>query len=317
MDTNTTAIDEYLETLSHQIYTEKNANLVSTELRDHIESLRSLYLELGYTESEAVQRALDQMGSPREIGMAFNQPDIAFKQMFKLHLYKGMSFLILFCWLSFLIYSNLGSGQLGNPLSGLQWPSLNNLLKSGSSFSSLYNMIYMLMLGGFMNQRFAGKKSWLDFELRPLMILWPVTKKRKLDLVWTTVAIMYGGPALALFFLPAYAEGLDGNLLVAEITFLISIIGSWILYRLGEKQRLPKAVVAEEGLIIKDKFISWTAIDQVSWSKHYANDSEYYSFQLRSHKNLPLTSSVEVSVSQRTFLSALFSKHLEMRKPYA
>lgn len=314
MDPSTAAIDEYLETLSHQIYTENNANLVSTELRDHIESLRSLYIELGYTEEEAVQRALNQMGSPREIGMAFNQPEIAYKQMFKLHLYKGLSFAILFCWLLFLFYTSIELGQWDHPLSGFQWPSLNGFLKNSSSFSSLYNMIYLLMIGGFMNQRFAGKKSWLDFELRPLMILWPVTKKRKLDLVWTTVAIMYGGPVLAVFFLPAYAEGFKANLLLGEILFIVSILGSWFLYRLAEKQRLPKAIVAEEGLIIKDKFISWTAIDKVSWSKHFANKNEYYSFQLRNQRNFPLSGSVEVSVSQRAFLSSLFSRHLEMRK---
>lgn len=64
---------EYLQTVSDQIRYVKAKPLVETELRNHIADQKEAYIEAGIEESEALGKAVEEMGDPVEVGVAMDR----------------------------------------------------------------------------------------------------------------------------------------------------------------------------------------------------------------------------------------------------
>lgn len=301
-------INDFLDLIGRQIYTESEARAVTLELRDHIETLSEDYIENGYERDKAVERSLRQMGNPSEIGQAFNDPQLAQSRQ---HAMIGLKCLSACC----VVFCVLWIGRLA----GISWKGgfhflmthpvgvTDVLSNDGSVLIDLFNVVNILFATQYVQNRSSLKGKWLGLELVPLLIVWPVRKK--IDKVIIFSSLIFLGPFFSLFFLPSFDNGFNAVSFVN--TFIFLLLGAMVpfTYLYSEKYRMPKAVVLAEGLLIRDQFVSWTAMDKIKWRKnhhrHSDQNSVYYIVSFENSKHKKICHSIEVSETQKNVLKSL------------
>lgn len=300
------ATESFLEIIGNQIYTQENAQAVMDELRDHVLTSTTDYLALGYSEEEAEAKALKQMGEPSELGIALNDPKEAARRAMWRRAYRVLALVLPLSFIVVLSWPFL----MGGDIYRIGRPSLRGAVTDGVDFLNLYNVINLLVIGTVLNSRYIGKCSYLGFKLKPLLVVWPVRKRVRLDLVWLAVGITFGGPMLVAYYMPAFAEGFEPRWFFMESYLLLSVVGAWLAYRRSEVHRIPKVIVSSEGMVIREKFISWTAIDSFSWMRIKVGDNHYYKLKLKNAQGRRIADEIEVSQNQKSIMDSLLAVHM-------
>ncbi len=260
----------FIQKVLDQVYTEEDGREIRDELTDHIFSLASDYIEAGHSEDTAIKKALLQMGDPSEIGYSFTDYDGMKRRQY---LRVGLKWLAcLLILLTMVITIELSGG----------FASLFSDSSSSSSDTSPWFLLYQLVSLPFylclsitqgrfhLNGMPLGR---LKISKEPILILWAC--KKRLPWEYIAVGVFFLPMFLMFLFLMAY-EG-DNPLYVIAFLAVISF-SIWLIFY-SEKYRIPKYLVLEEGIVIKNRLISWAAIDRISWTKDYMSSN-------RSHHKL-------------------------------
>jgi cell division protein FtsW (lipid II flippase) len=89
----------FLNEVTDQIRSKEAKNYVSNELNYHLKEAKRIWMEKGLSESEAEEKAVEQMGSPTKLGIQMNKlhrPKVDWWLIFLLALSLGLSFLPMF-----------------------------------------------------------------------------------------------------------------------------------------------------------------------------------------------------------------------------
>lgn len=92
-------IKEFLENVVIQIKHKPIRNDISEELKSHIEEIKDEYLEEGYAEKEAEEKAISQMGDAEDIGKKLNKihrPRLDWKMLIIICILLAFGFLVTF-----------------------------------------------------------------------------------------------------------------------------------------------------------------------------------------------------------------------------
>lgn len=92
-------IKEFLENVVIRIKYKPIRNDISEELKSHIEEIKDEYLEEGYTEKEAEEKAISQMGDAEDIGKKLNKihrPRLDWKMLIIICILLSFGFLVTF-----------------------------------------------------------------------------------------------------------------------------------------------------------------------------------------------------------------------------
>lgn len=106
--------NNYLEMVAEQIRFEKAKKLVADELENHIEDQKDAFLLDGMNETEAFQKAVEEMGDPVEVGIALDRIHRSKIEWNMLFLILGLSLLGLF--LQYMMLSDMGTETYPYPL---------------------------------------------------------------------------------------------------------------------------------------------------------------------------------------------------------
>lgn len=259
------SVQEFLQRVIDRLYTSEDALAIEAELVDHIYSLSEDYLSAGHTQETAIRKALLQMGDPSEIGYSFTDFDAMRRRKYMRVGLKWAAALILVTTLALLILLTEGS-QNGTSISNSEDNDsylfiILNLINCGMTFMNITRL---------RSKRMGISTNKLKISQMPLLILWPY--KRRFQWEYVVVALFFV-PLLAIFpFLIAY----EGDSPILFFSFFSAVLLSIGLFFYSERFRVPKYMVLEEGLIIRNQLISWTSIDRMRWSSDYLGNSQHF-----------------------------------------
>lgn len=261
---NDERIQHFIEHVNKQLYTETEANDISNELLDHIECLVKDYLESGFSENEAIVKALKQMGDPKEIGYSFTDFE-GLKHRKRIMFFFKLSSIAFFIFTMFMITKDTSfSGGEFDPL------------EASTGILNLINLSFLVMSGVL---SFGSSSKLFKLNSSPEIILWPYKQKFK----WEYALLGFFFIPLVILFLWIYfiESGLSTRTFLSLWPILTFAYAIWAFFY-SEKFRIPKYMVIEEGLLIKNKFVSWAAIASYQWQKDfYAKDDDHYTLVLK------------------------------------
>lgn len=289
-------VDNFLEHVQQQILTENQADLITEELEDHIDCLVEDYLESGLEETEAVSKALLQMGDPQEIGYSFTDYDAMKKRKYAMFAFKMSGIVALVA--TFLI------GLFSQPLS---WD--NEIVSLFPMLANLFN-VWLVLTGSSM---LIGKSMrFIELDTTPFIIIWPVKARFKWE--YWSLALFCLPMVLIFVFLYFYESGVNSMSIMAMWPILTLSYSVWAMVH-SEKYRVPKYLVVSEGFVIKGRFVSWTSIASYQWSKDFlAKNQEHYKLTLNSHikteQQRPLKKVIHIHKRQHNYLHALLKERI-------
>jgi len=290
-------VENFLERVERQIYTEDSANDIKDELLDHIESLKEDYQEGGLEEDAAISKALLQMGDPKEIGYAFTDYE-AMKKRKQIMFFLTASSLVMFVVTFLPSIFSIQAGDL--------------TLDPGDSFTmfpSILNLWFALTLGGL----YMGHSvKFLDLDTSPFAIIWPVKERFKWEYLILTVFFL---PLVLVFtYIYFYEEGMTRVSVMALWPLLTLSYAVWAFW-FKERYRIPKVMILSDGFVIKGRFSSWTSIESYSWTKDFwAKDPDHYKLTLnmfnRQSGQKGLRKTISVHKRQQTYISEFMRSKL-------
>lgn len=104
-------INSFLDSICNEIKYKPIRSEISEELKNHIEEIKQEYTDSGMENSEAENKAVEQMGNPKEIGVKLNKihkPRLDWKLLIIMIIILGFSFLVTFTRAKFHIVQNNG-----------------------------------------------------------------------------------------------------------------------------------------------------------------------------------------------------------------
>lgn len=257
-------MEEFIQKVVSQVHTEEEAQAIREELTDHIMSLIHDYMENGYSQEVATHKTLLQMGDPKEIGYSFTDYQAMKIRKMKLIGSKILSGLLVFGLIAFLMVVSSGEGE------SLQQTQGNE--SAGESFFGsmgyiLFQLLYLPLLFFNASRSTAGQYGIpvrrIRFQGEPLMILWPYKKRFPWEYWFFGVFFL----PLVIVFLILYAyEG--GNPFYFFGFFAVIGMAVYVFFW-GERFRIPKYVVYEEGIQVGSMLITWASIDRLTWVSDY------------------------------------------------
>ncbi len=260
-------VTQFIQKVLDQVYTEEEGRAIKDELIDHIFSLAQDYMAAGHPKENAIRKALLQMGDPSEIGYSFTD----YEGMKKRKLLRvGLKWLgVLIILLTIVVTVEL-SGGFKEVFAGTSSSSTDS---SGPDWFIFYYIFYLpLIIINSKNGAYAGLNgiplSKLKISKEPLLILWSYKKRFPWEYFFLVIFFI---PVILIFVVIFAAEG--NNPAYAFAFFATLSFSVWLMFH-SEKYRIPKYVVLEDGIVIKNRLISWTAIDRISWTKDYMASSE-------------------------------------------
>lgn len=270
-------VHRFIQKVQDQLLTETDGMAIQDEMLDHIQSLVEEYLAAGHSYDMSINKALVQMGDPAEIGYSFTDYDAMKRRKF-LRIGFKIASLILFIG-TILILIGLSGG----------WSSLTVSQSSDSSgeytpdFLGLFYTVYfpLMIFTNIKSQSMVGmagiSMNHLKISKEPLMILWPY--KKTFPWEYLLLTIFFAPIVIVFILLFAY----EGNNPVYAIGFIGSIITSIGLIIHSEKYRIPKYMIIEEGIVIKNNLITWSSIDKVSWTRDYRSPNNNHHVLVLEH----------------------------------
>ena len=253
---NNKKVEDFLNRVERQVYTESSAQDIRNELLDHISALSEDYENSGLSQEAAVSKALLQMGDPQEIGYGFTDYEAMKKRKHLILFFKYSSLLMLVITL-IPIFIEID-------------PSSGNIFKSDNltilpNFISLFLIFYSttLVLG--------HSVKYLDIDTTPFAIVWPVKERFKWEYILCAIFFL---PMVLIFILVyLYEEGLNGHALLAMWPIL-TLSYSIFAFFYKEKFRIPKVVLVHEGFVVKGRFLSFTRIASYTWTKDFLSKDQ-------------------------------------------
>ncbi|GAB6106618.1 permease prefix domain 1-containing protein [Fusibacter bizertensis] len=257
----------FIQKVLDQVYTEEEGQVIKDELIDHIFSLTEDYMAAGHGKEIAIRKALLQMGDPAEIGYSFTDYDGMKKRKF---LRVGLKWLgVLIIILTFVVTVQLSGGFKAV----FSDTSSSTSSSRGPDWFFVYYIFYFPFIAlTSMTQGGAGLTgiplSQLKISKEPLLILWSYKKRFPWEYFFLVIFFI---PVLLVFVVLFASEG--NNPIYAFVFLSVLTFSIWLMFH-SEKYRIPKYVVLEEGIVVKNRLISWTAMDRISWAKDYMASSE-------------------------------------------
>lgn len=292
------AVNTFLDKVMTQIYTEDEAKSITFELLDHILSLTEDYLEAGHIEGIAVSKALYQMGDPAEIGFSFTDYEgLRKRKMLRVGLKLGSVLLIALTFGVIFVQGILAS-------------EATDVAREASHSSatpwSLWYLFYFPVLMLSMRSSFQAQYSLngvsvdrLKISKEPLMVLWPYKKRFPWEYVLFSMFFM---PMILIFVIAFIFEG--GSPL-SVVGFLTAIsLSIWLFFH-SEKYRIPKYVILEEGLLIKNHLVSWAAIDRYTWIRDYRTAGAM-------HYRLSIEHVMKQNLAIQNKFNGTFKRHIDV-----
>ncbi|WP_273321088.1 permease prefix domain 1-containing protein [Vallitalea guaymasensis] len=277
----------FLDKVGNQINTEEEALKIKDELIDHIDCLTEELIDMGYSNDEAISKALMQMGDPNEIGYSFTNRDVVRKrnQLIRMLRMLSIGLLIIGCVILF-VFTEYSTESLGSVI----------------YFFNILNIVGFSSLTSHTNSKYL-----MNSEDIPILIIWPV--KKHIYVEYIIIGIIFS-PILILFGTGLVLGAIEDNTLWKLILLIIIFTSAIISTFLINKLRIPKYIVTNEGLIVLGKFISWTAINNVRWLNSYYKNENTYMLQILDNRGFPITRKIKVSNNQYEMVSSIISERV-------
>ncbi|WP_304943504.1 permease prefix domain 1-containing protein [Vallitalea guaymasensis] len=277
----------FLDKVGNQINTEEEALKIKDELIDHIDCLTEELIDMGYSNDEAISKALMQMGDPNEIGYSFTNRDVVRKrnQLIRMLRMLSIGLLIIGCVILF-VFTEYSTESFGSVI----------------YFFNILNIIGFSSLTSHTNSKYL-----MNSEDIPILIIWPV--KKHIYVEYIIIGIIFS-PILILFGTGLVLGAIEDNTLWKLILLIIIFTSAIISTFLINKLRIPKYIVTNEGLIVLGKFISWTAINNVRWLNSYYKNENTYMLQILDNRGFPITRKIKVSNNQYEMVSSIISERV-------
>lgn len=293
------AVRDFIQGVVDKLYTSEDAFAIEAELKDHILSLSEDYLAAGHSRDAAIRKALLQMGDPGEIGYSFTDfTAMKRRKLLRVGLKWAAVIILLLAFAFVLVLAAASdSGAVSNS-------------ENDSMGLSVFYMLYMpfIVWLNLQNQgvyRIGIPVGQVKLSKAPLMILWPYKQRFQ----WEYLALgMFFVPIIIVFMIMGAYEG--GNPL-AMVAFVAVVAFSIWLFFFSERFRIPKYMLLEEGLVIKNRLVSWTAIDRISWTPDYLANSHHYVLTLEHViRNQKAQKSLNDSVKTKVYVNNLQYRQL-------
>ena len=294
---NNKKVEDFLNRVERQVYTESSAQDIRAELLDHIESLSEDYKGAGYKEEAAVSKALLQMGDPNEIGYGFTDYEAMKKRNHLILFFKYSGLLMLMItFISIFIEFDPASGNIFT----------KENLSILPNFINLFLIVYSTRLA------MGYSLKFLDIDTKPFAIVWPVKERFKWEYFLCGIFFL---PIVLIFLLAyLYEEGINAQAILAMWPLLTLSYSVFALFY-KEKFRIPKVVLVHEGFVIKGRFLSFTRIASYTWTKDFlSKDQCHYKLILdlfhpqSGQKGLKKT--ISVHERQHTYMRAYLKERL-------
>lgn len=277
----------FLDKVGNQINTEEEAIKIKDELIDHIDCLTEEFIDMGYSNDEAISKALMQMGDPNEIGYSFTNREAVRKRNRFIRVLRIISIglLIIGC-VALVVVNEYSTEDLG----------------------SVIYIIDILNIFGLYSFTFHTSSRYLiNSEDIPILIIWPV--KRHIHVEYIISGIIFS-PIPIIFCTCMISEVIEDMGLWILILLIVIFSSAIILAFVINKLRIPKYIITNEGLIIHGRFISWTAINEVRWLNSYYKNETNYMLQILDNGNFPITRKIKVSNNQYEMVSSIISERV-------
>lgn len=290
------AVNAFLDKVMTQIYTEDEAKSITFELLDHILSLTEDYLEAGHIEGIAVSKALYQMGDPAEIGFSFTDYEgLRRRKLMRVGLKFSAIMIITLTFIIMIIKGSLFT-EGSDMTREVTHTSVSNLL-----YLFYFPMMMISLRSSFQAQYSLNGVSMdrLKISKEPLMVLWPYKKRFPWEYVLFSVFFM----PIIIIFVIAYI--FEGGSPFSAIGFLTAVsLSVWLFFH-SEKYRIPKYVVLEDGLLIKNHLISWAAIDRYNWIRDYRTAGAI-------HYRLSIEHVMKQNLAASNAFQGTFKRHIDV-----
>lgn len=283
-------VELFLDELANQIHTEHEAKDIKDELYDHIENSIDEYVDMDYGIETAISKSLLSMGDPKEIGYSFTNYDLMKKRKMLMYFFKIFGMML---FMSIVLFIDYREFIINGDQTGVSMMIL--------SISVIYFSLTMPL------KMFARPLRSLDINKTPLFIIWPV--KKKLDLEYKFLMLIFS-PIPILMTAITFYESAAENRLIYTSAILGLFILSIFMFLHSEKYRIPKYMIIEDGVIIKNKFTSWTAIEGCQWRSIKEKDKILHTLTFTNKKRLSVTSKIVISDRQKAFLSKILSEKI-------
>ena len=305
---NHESVIAFIQKVLDQVYTEDEGKVIRDELLDHLYSLTEDYMAAGHFKEASIRKALLQMGDPSEIGYSFTDYEGMKRRKFLRVGLKAVA--------SILIIVTLGSVMM---FSGTSIdPQVGEIRTFGDLWSLFFYLVYLPLIfsSSFQTQAMKGiPVHKLKISKEPLLVLWSYKKRFPWEYFFISIFFL---PILLVFMVIFVYEGSNIFLVIGFITTITFSI--WLFVH-SEKYRIPKYLILDEGIVMKSKFISWTAIDRISWSRDYmSSNEEHYKLIIehipkltyKSSKTSPITikKSIDVNANQYQQVVAILKERV-------
>ncbi len=285
-------IQQFLDKVGNLIHTECEAEAIKLEMMAHIQTAKEEYLGASFTEEEAVLKALKDMGDPTEIGYAFTDYE-AVKRRHLLH--QGLKWggvAMLCAFMAAILYSDFQ-------------------MQTQDGIQLIWTMVYLVLnvyvIKFSMGMRADRTAKTLDIDVKPLFIVWPV--KKPLPFEYKMLGLIFSPILLTFLLLFIYEATLEGYLLIGLLRFFIFAMGIFMFFY-SEVYRIPKVVIVDEGMIIKGKFLSWTAVNTFRMRFIKSSKGNYYKLELVGSNRVQVASGIHISEKQKPFVAQLISERV-------
>lgn len=276
-------IERYLEQVEKQLYTEDVADEIIDELRDHIDCLKEDYIASGLSEERAITKALYQMGDPTEVGYSFTDYETMKRRNRLLLLFKVtgivsivMTFLVLIAT-NEVNWSDEGQSML---------PLLLNVTN-----------VWLALLGG--SFYLGHRVKLLELDQTPYLILWPVPRRFKWE--YWSIGFFFAPIVLLMIFIYFLESGISSQSFLS-LWPLVTLTYALMAWFHAERFRMPKFMVVTDGMVIKGRLLSWTAMTRVDWSKDFMDKHQnHYKLIITSMNKMGAPMKKELMVHKRQY----------------
>lgn len=308
---NHVAVKEFIQKVLDLVYTEDEGMTIRAELLDHILSLTEDYRAAGHQVEVSIRKALLQMGDPAEIGFSFTDYE-GMKRRRRLLI--GLKLLGLGIMMGAAIILVLLSSE-----SGGMPPEKSGGFDSWFSVFYLFYMPFMLWTSLKTQSQYGVNGipiRKLKLSKEPLLVLWSYKKRFPIEYAILSVFFM---PVIIVFVILAISEGSSP---LGFLGFVGAVsLSIWLLVH-SEKYRIPKYMVLEEGLVIKNMFVSWTSIDRIYWTRDYLSTGKgHYKLTIEhvvrnhnkkySQSGITIKKNIDVNANQYHQMNALIKERIK------
>ncbi|WP_425446897.1 permease prefix domain 1-containing protein [Dethiothermospora halolimnae] len=240
-------IDDYLGRVSNYIKDQEVVNNTKEELKDHILAISEDYIDMGYSENEAVDKSIDQMGNAKVVGRELNSIHSDHKNYFMITIYA----ITIIATIISVFYSLNGEISILELISIL----LITLSISIMAIPIIKNHI-----------KFKGKNN----------IIYHIRKVKAVSSYQSLARWIFGFYIILLLFI------LISEIISKEFEFNVMIpLWQFIsIYATTEYTYTRSTPIYEDGIFAFNRFIKWEDVKSYRWIKSHRKNGIVYEIRL-------------------------------------